>query len=263
MAQKTRKWKLVLTSVAMLVVMIFGMALSAHAARDIPSIVRGYPGSINEINMTLEKGEYIKVTAAKGLKYKITYENWRVSDYESNTEASAEISYYTKKKGDYTVKFDIYNAETNTKVSSASVKVDVRDDSPFKKVTVNGKEYMYADTYLTTKKSVKFKVTMNKGYKLKKLEVGTYSAPKKDSEDDESIESKMEYKTFKNGGKINLGTRGYYYLYEYSYTSGNGKTTKYHHLSDSLTAYTSVRITYIDKWTKQETTTTYGFTKLL
>ena len=146
----------------------------------------------------------------------------------------------------------------------------MQNDSPFKKVLVNGKDYYKMDSYFTTKKSIKFKVVMNKGYKFKKLELGTYGAPAPVTDDYRSssyknytnLENEMTYRTVKNGAKVTLGNYGSYSLREYDYDNGYDKPYKYHYLSDSMTASTYLRVTYIDKYTKQEETTSFYFSKL-
>ena len=251
---------------ALLTVMMFAMTLTANA-RKLTTKVHANPKSTGYVEQTLNKAEYIKVTSAKGLKYKISYENWSTENYKSNTSSTADIRFYAAKTGTYTIKYDIYSAVTDKKVASGSTKVYVRADGPIKKVTVNGKPFEEFG-YLTTAKTIKFKVTMNKGYKLKKLEYGIYTAPKTTTDASDyskttRANNEMTYKTFKNGGKVKLGSQGYYYLYNYEYLDkyGDGKEAyKSHHMNSELPR-TEIRITYIDKYTKQATTTSYGFSR--
>ena len=113
-------------------------------------------------------------TSSKNLKAKVT----RLS--LSSSSNSGYVGVYAKKTGKYTVSFDVYNAQ-NKKIKKFTVKVNVTEptfsnNSPFKSVTFNNKEYDYAKA-VYNKNSVKVNVKMNKGYKLKKIEYSTYSKP--------------------------------------------------------------------------------------
>ena len=66
-----------------------------------------------------------------------------------------------RKTGKYTVSFDVYNAQ-NKKIKKFTVKVNVTEptfsnNSPFKSVTFDNKEYDYAKT-VYNKNSVKINV---------------------------------------------------------------------------------------------------------
>lgn len=250
----------------LLSVMLLMMSVNVFAARTIPKKVRVYTGSVDEFSFKLEPGEYFKIASAKGLKYKITDMDWSTSS--TSTESTGAISVYAAKSGKYTMKVDIYKAATDKKAASATITIFAQSDSPFKTVLINGKDRSQYNHYLTKDKAVTIKVTMNKGYTLKKLEYGVYGKPtvKNDSSTSKTSSNDMIYKTFKNGSKITLGTYGYYYLNQYSYedTYNNGANSyKNQYLSGSLTAPTQIKVTYIDKYTKEEDTTYLGsFSKL-
>ena len=180
------------------------------------------------------------------------------------------IDYYTAKKGTYSISVAIYSSKTNKKLATKTIKAFVQAGSPIKSVLVNGKDYYKFKSYLTTAKSVTFKVVMNSGYTLKKLEVGTWGSNKTTKNDSTyskrtETRNEMTYKTFKNGGKITLGTKGNYSVSRTEnlayYEGGESYVTYYHY--DSMVAPTYVRITYLDKYSKEEKQTGYSFTRWL
>ena len=95
---------------------------------------------------------------------------------------------------------------------------------------------------LTSKKSGKLSVKMNKGYTLKKITVTTYNKA-----------GKEVVKTMKNNSTLKLGE--YAYIFDNSYSSGRNYST-------SLAARTKITITYIDKYTKQECESIYSISRL-
>ena len=252
------KLKVAAVSLMIALVMLIGMSMTVSADRVIPSKVRGYPDSINTINLQLNAAEYIKVTSAKNLKYKITSENWSTSS-NYNTSSSARIEYYTAKKGTYSISVAIYSSKTNKKLATKTIKAFVQSGDAIKNVLVNGKDFYKFKTRYTTAKSVTFKVVMNSGYTLKKLEVGTYGSNKTTKNDStyskrSETRNEMTYKTFKNGGKITLGTKGYYSLYKTEYLPyyEGGESYVSYSKSDAMTATTEICITYLDKYSKEE-----------
>ena len=148
---------------------------SAPKAVDV-SYYKNYP-MVNDSAISVQlgtNGKNIKniKTSSKNLKAKVT----RLS--LSSSSNSGYVGVYAKKTGKYTVSFDVYNAQ-NKKIKKFTVKVNVTEptfsnNSPFKSVTFNNKEYDYAKA-VYNKNSVKVNVKMNKGYKLKKIEYSTYS----------------------------------------------------------------------------------------
>ena len=252
-----KKVQKMLAGIVLLLCLTMGVSISAHAATVIPSKVRGYPKSINRISLTLEKDQYIKITSAKNLKAKVVYENWNTTTDAYNTSSNASISYYTAKTGTFKISFDIYRASTGKKLKSKTIVAYVKSDSPIKSFLVNGSTSY--QSHFISGKTAKIKVTMNKGYTLKKLEVGTYKAPVAKENRKESGEP--VYKTFKNGGKITLGNNCYYYSSD-STSNYNNQTSKYHYLNTDLFPETVVRVTYVDKYSKQNVSSLYYLYKI-
>lgn len=213
-----------------------------------------------------EPGDYIKNIKSKNsnLKAKLTcgYSYYYKSDdyISKSNNYYAVIGLYTNKALSTKVSFDIYG-EDNKKKESKTVKVTAKTTSylnPVKSIKFGGKELDYNKLY--TAKSGKVKVTMNKNFKLLKLEAGTYSAPKKTTSDScTRYENEIVYKKAKNNGKITLGKYGYYYSYNYQYSDG-----KIHsNYSSRILAPTYIRITYQNKKTKDTGTVTYSIRKLI
>ena len=265
--EKTMKkaGKRVLFGSLLLVVLMFTMTFTVFAARNIPKKVRAAGGYLK---LTLNRCEYIKITSAKGLSAKIEMENW---DTQSST-SSVSIRYTTKKAGDYKIVFNIYDALTNKKKTSATITIYSREDGPVKKFLVNGKENNF-DLSDYKKSTFTFKVQMNSGYTLKKLEYEAYGKPKttttKNGNGTETVTaSPLIRKSFKNGGSV--PTPKYMlrsYIRDYEYVTSSGETQKGHAMNNGnagpvingkeVIASTIIRITYIDKYTKEETTTSY------
>ncbi|MCM1233399.1 MAG: hypothetical protein NC489_25055 [Ruminococcus flavefaciens] len=183
-----------------------------------------------------EYGDYITnlKTSSKNLSAKIT----RINQAEWDT-CRANIGIYAAKKGEYTVKFDVKNAD-DKKVSSHSLKVYVNNDFPIKNISFDGKS-MYT---VSAKKSGKLSVTMNKGYTLKSIQVQTYTK-----------DGKSKQKTVKNNSQITLGK--YPYLSEYG-----GEANGYYSMSTSIMAQTIIYVTYKDKYTKENQTDSYVIYRL-
>ena len=239
------KKSVVVLSMFLLLTICFAMTI--HAAGKIPTKCRGYSNSAwNRVTIPLEKEQYIKITSSKGLKSKVTYENYG-SSFE---DSSAEISYYSAKTGKFTIKFDVYSSNTKKKVSSHTLTAYIYDDIPVKSVLIDGKSF----GSIVTKDAVTVKVTMNKGYTLKKVECGTYGKPTKGDYGHES--STITYKRFKNGSKITLGKYP-----DYSASNSDSGEYRYHYMNTSLLPQTQILITYVDKYTGLETTTSYSLYK--
>ena len=261
--------KRVLFGSLLLVVLMFTMTFTVFAARNIPKKVRTRPNSFDSLYFTLNRCEYIKITSAKGLSAKIEMENW---DTQSST-SEVSIRYNTKKAGDYKLVFNIYDALTNKKKTSATITIYSREDGPVKKVLVNGKEYKF-DLSDYKKSTFTFKVQMNSGYTLKKLEYEAYGKPKttttKNGNRTETVtESPVIRKSFKNGGSVPTPKyKAGAFIRDYEYATSSGETQKGHRMDNynyaggvidgkEVITYTIIRITYIDKYTKEETTTSY------
>ena len=165
-----------------------------------------------------------------------------------NYQKKGVIGVWTKTPGKYKVTFDIYGGN-GVKKESKTVNVKVRYsasvDYPIKKITYAGKA-LYGEGYnaLNMPKSGKLKVELKKKYKIKKIEIGKWDDKKKTT----------VYKTFKNGKKLTLNTHPYTYIYNSGSTSTEER---------NMEASTSIRITYIDKKTKEENYVFSSITRLV
>ena len=220
-------------------------------ADEIPTKVRAYPKQIGTFSLVLSNyGDRITNVKGTGLKIKVTHE-----DYSSSNESNFRITFLAKKKGKFKITFDIVDKDGNKK-DSKKVTVYSYPGSPIKSITYGGKSlFNYYEKY---KKSGKLVVKMNSGYKLVKIELGTYGDEQTTNTTSYSktIRREATYKTIKNKSTITLSKKGYYYLYDYKNASYYNHTK-----SDDVTATTYIRITYKDKYTKQEDITTFSITR--
>lgn len=141
------------------------------------------------------------------LLVKQTRQSWNIH-YADASNNCAEISMYAKKAGKYKVTFNVCNAQ-NKVVSKHTVNVTATTayNSPIKKATFAGK--LTYPSSIVSKKSGKFKVTMNKGFKLESITMQTYDA-----------QGKRVEKKIKNNANVTLGEYAYKNEnnYEYSYS---------------------------------------------
>lgn len=246
MKSQMKKLTMFLASLFLCLGFLFCTGMQTEAASSIPSKVRIYSGYASDYGFEVvlpKTGDTIKnlKSSSKNLLVKRT----NISDYSSGSN-SWYIGTLAKKEGTYKVTFDIYRS--GKKVSSKTITVYAKNDSAVKTCKFSAKVSSYD---LTTAKTSTVKVTMNKGYTLKKIEVGVLSTKKTG----DSTSSEYTYKTIKNGGKFTLNTKAYYSESTYGSLSSSYYS---HYLSDSLTASTPIRITYVDKYTKETATTTYS-----
>jgi hypothetical protein len=260
-------------STVMLAVMMIGVvpSVKAEAATTmygaVPSKVRiyvkeaSYPGfipiynsgnSLYSINTGINfdyaaYGDTIQnlKTNSKNLKAKQVQEYQFSNDINESYYTS--ISLYAYKKGKYTVTFDIYD-EAGNKKSSHQVKVYAYDDLPVASIKVGNKNMsLEGKTQLVSGNSGKVKVNLNKGYRLKKLEYGVLN----------KANGVISYTAFKNGKKITFNNEAY----SDSHPTPLGITIKQKLVNRNMFADTYLRITYLDKYTKQENTYTYTLFK--
>lgn len=203
-----------------------------------------------------DKIRNIKRSSKNLVAYQTSLDVIRDSYEPSTSRNSAAIGVYAKKKGTYKVTFNIYDKNGKKKGGTKSVKIYANNDTAVKSFKVDGKNIENLTYY--NKKSARIKVTMNKGYKLKKIEVGTYKHIKNGND----TYAEMTYKKVRNGSKITLGTKPYYWSYKYENTGENGSYYN-NQWNKDMAASTEIRITYRDKYTKQTATTTYVIDKLL
>lgn len=239
-----------------MVVTVFPTSTVAAEKDSIPTKVRMYGEHWNDRAIDIELADTTQTignvkTDSKNAYADVTAISVSVQDDEKKNEVS--IGVYAKKEGTYTISFDILDAD-GKKVSTKKVKVYAYNDYVVKNISLEGKE---KNTYFLNKKSGKVKVTLSSGNKIKKLEYGVYSTPELYYN---TTRNDVIYKTFKNGSKITYGSNPDYYGYEYS----NESTEFYSkNMFTSIAAPTYIRITYIDKYTKQEETTTEVFYRII
>lgn len=242
----------------LMVITLFAVPTPAYAAErgNVPSKVRVYAKSYtdNAIEFNYANaGDQLKnlKSSSKNLVVKQTYHREESAAYSSNAQNYANIGVYAKKEGKYTVSFDIYSKDGSVKRSSHKVTVYAKNDSPVSSIKIDGKSIWDSDSNsaFTTKKSGKLSIKMAKGYTLKKITVRTYD------KDGKTVE-----KVVKNNKKITLGKYGS--SYSYNYQSEYSPEYWYSYWSKSIYAPTYIEITYKDKWTKQNETTTYMVRRL-
>ncbi|WP_408071839.1 hypothetical protein [Butyrivibrio sp. JL13D10] len=191
------------------------------------------------------------------------------------------VRFYAKKAGKYTVTYDAVMKDGKTVQKSFQV-IAKEDGAAIKNITYAGKTVaqsldsdkaaenkLWAKNYgnnTTTLKSGKLKVTMNKDFKLKKIEVGTPSIETKTEKDwtstkytvaNSSLDTNeygatCTWKKVNNGKKIKLSK-----VDDSAVDMGgyNAKTTTFSSKATSTTTY--IRVTYYDKKNKTTERATY------
>ncbi len=258
-----KKGMALLLAIAFTVALIPTMSLRANAASDpvedkIPKAVRIYPRSVDNsaISISLVDEGY-KLTGLKSsdknLKVYNTYtESSKYGDYKSEFK----IGCYALKAGKYKVSFTLVKGKKKT---SKSVTVFAKDDGPIKSVKFAGKRldirdeahmggFGYPDTGA-------FKVVMNKGYKLTKIEVQKHVKSSYNNEDYEFTDS--ENTVISNGATVSLCDLAYRYFNKGTYDPEDAEDTQY------MCADTAFIVSYIDKYSKEERRTYYYVYKLV
>ena len=147
----------------------------------------------------------------------------------------ARIGMYAKKKGTYTVTFNVVDRNNRVK-KSHSVKVYATDEYPIKNVTFAGKTEFYG---IASKAKGKFKVNMTKGYKIQSIIMTTYNKS-----------GSAVTKKIKNGQSVTLGK----YRAKTMFVQGEAGREDW---QAELLARTEFKITYKDKYTKESKTGNY------
>lgn len=196
-----------------------------------------------------KKGRTIKnlKSNSSDLLVRQTAQFWYSYSYTSDN--CAEISMYAKKAGKYKVTFNVCN-EKNKVISKYTLNVTAKNSTsnmPIKKATFAGKSI---NTYsgAVSKKSGKFKVTMNKGFKLKSITMQTYDA-----------QGKQVEKKIKNNANVTLGE--YAYKYEDNWESSNDNSWSYRYSTGWL-ARTIFTVQYQNTKTKEIGTEVYVIYKM-
>lgn len=199
-----------------------------------------------EIEVVFAEGDYkianLKSSSAN-LLLRTTYVSASSSKRSYDSEhpyGYAEISMYAKKKGTYTVTFDVIGRNQEVK-SSHSVKVHADANTPVKKTTFNGSTNIYAT--IIPKAKGKFKVTMTKGYKLQSITMTTYNKA-----------GKAVTKKIKNGASVTLG--------KYRRISDGNQSAGWENWTADLLARTEFQVTYLDKYTGEAKDVSYSLYRL-
>lgn len=229
------------------------VAVSMLIVCDTPVLAATAPAKVHiglkqtyssNIEVKFSQGDYkiqnVKCSS-KNLTYRVTYvsstSSKRTYD-QDNPWGYGQIGLYAKKKGTYTVTFDVVDKNMNV-TSSHSVKVYANSETGIKKVTFAGKIKYTADrgsNGIGKSESGAFKVTMNKGYTLKSITMTTYNKS-----------GKATQKKIKNGAKVTLG--------KYRYISDKSQnTSSYDSWNADLLAETRFEIVYKDKYSNQNMT---------
>lgn len=199
----------------------------------------------NSVRVTYSKeGHKIKnlKSNSSNLLVKQTHQRW----YRNESDNYAEIEMYAKKAGKYKVTFQVCN-DKNKVVSKHTINVTAATTytSPVKNATFAGKStYSYYGN-IVSKKSGKFKVTMNKGFKLKSITMRTYDAQGK------SVEKKI-----KNNANITLGEYAYKNEEYNEYSYDNDNRWNYYYYTHMM-AETYIEIQYQNTKTKETGTAGY------
>lgn len=268
-----KAWKKI-AGVLLALIMVLGLAqtapmtVSAASAKDkgvteYPSKVRIYPKSMD--NYAIEVGlassdYYLKAvkSSSKNLKAKITSKYSSYSTDSDGTvnrdEGEGAVGLYTAKKGKYKVTITVGKKSDSKFSKTISVQVFAYDDSPFKSVKAGGKDILNGgNQYYFSQKTLTFKATAAKGYKIQKIEVGKYKKTIT-NEEKGNYNTELTWTTIKNGKSFKLSNvkNSYKNSYSNSY-SGVSYSYKnvYKYIRSSLAAETIVKVTYTDKYTKQ------------
>lgn len=180
-------------------------------------------------------------------KTRESHSNITIKDWETNQKTtkqnyrSAYLSFFAKKAGEYKVTFDVIKEDSGircTKTITVKAVGSRTNVSPIKSIKYAGKD-LYNYYPYATKTTGKLKVVMKKQYKLQSIEVGKTNKS-----------GKVEYKKVKNNKKISLAKKTTY-THNYNYGSSGAKYTY-----DELFPVTYIRITYVNKKTKEKDTWT-------
>ncbi len=199
-----------------------------------------------DINIDYSMGDakIVKIkSSSKNLYVKQTHQSYHsyLSTYSEHPYGYATLRLYAKKPGKYKVTFQVCN-EQGKKISKHTVKVTAKETDleyyhpALKKVTFAGKQDIFG--MLTNKKSGKFKVKMQKGYKLNSIIMRYYDA-----------KGDWVEKPIKNNSKVTLSP--YAYKYEHDYQSSYDSSYWNYYMSTGMFAETSFRVEYMNKKTKE------------
>lgn len=197
-----------------------------------------------DVSYSLGDAKITKIKSnSKNLYVKQTHQSYHESQYNwsEHPYGYATLRLYAEKPGKYKVTFQVCNAQ-GKKVSKHTVKVTAKEmdleyyNPAIKKVTFSGKQDVFST--LTNKKSGKFKVKMQKGYKLNSITMRYYDA-----------NGKWIEQPIKNNAKVALSP--YAYKHENDYKSSYDANFWYYYMYTGFFAETSFRVEYMNKKTKE------------
>lgn len=157
------------------------------------------------------------------------------------------VHLYSKKSGIYKVTYTYTNA--NGQQSKKTLKVKVTKEEPIKYVKLGKKSLTNENVNIVTANRAKLSIKMNKGYKIKKIELikNEYT----------STGSTTKVTTrVKNNSKIKVSNIPFTVIYR------RANSTIYTY-KKSISAETDIVITYKDKYSKRNKTITYTLIKRL
>lgn len=188
-----------------------------------------------------ERVEHIK-TNSKNVMAKLTY--YALSKSGETNEQQVDIAVI--KEGTYKVTFDIVK---DSKVVSKHTVMVYAYPCPVG-ISLGNSKF----NYVTGNKG-KINVALKKGNTLKKIEYGVYQEEK----EEKSIFSEMVYKTVKNHSTVSYSKKPYLYKFVYN----DGAQDQLLNYQTRLYSEMDVRVTYKDKYTKQDETYLVRFYKVL
>lgn len=195
-----------------------------------------------ELEVRFDEGDF-KIanlkSGSKNLILRTTYVNSSDRKQEYDAEypwGYARIGMYAKKKGTYTVTFDVVDRQGAVR-KSYSVKVYATADMAVKKVSYAGKTEFFG---IAPKAKGKFKVSMAKGYKLQSITMTSYDRTGKEI-----------VKKIKNGQNVALGK------YRSKTVYNEGAQNREDWRADLL-ARTQFKVAYKDKYTGASKTVYYS-----
>ena len=153
---------------------------------------------------------------------------------DTSSYGSTEISVFAKKKGTYTVTFDVVKNDGTVRCTK-TIKVKTTPKkyvNAIKSIKYAGKDLGEYYPY-TTKTSGKLSVQAAKGFKIKQIEIGTTNA-----------EGETVYKKIKNNKTIKLAKK----------TAYSRKTDYSTYSYNELFPVTEIKVTMINNKTKEEDT---------
>ncbi len=231
----------------------FRYEAKAAGVKDvIPAKVRIYSRSVSNsaIEIFMVQAGY-KITGLKSNSSNLKVYNTRTgASYEEGYGSELRIGCYARKEGTYKVSYTLVNGKSKIKKTTT---VYAKNDGPFKSVKFAGQRLDLRDDgdygYMAKKNSGKFEVKLNKGYKLKGIEVRSYAL--------NGSSTKEVTKKISNKANVTLSDVPYKYSYSSSYDGTVYENTEY------MVARTVFAVTYTDKYSKQEKTSTYELYRLV